>query len=230
MTKFIQIICAISLVSLITCQQETEWTELFNGENLDGWEILGADESNFYVEDGILVAETKMGLPNTFLAAKKHYSNFELEAEFKVNEGMNTGIQYRSSQWEKDTVTPYTDGKLVQKDRAWTAGTIHGYQYEIDPSERAWSGGFYEEGERGWIISLKDNEEARAAFKPEDWNHLKIVADGNHIQTWINGVPAFDTFDDKASSGFIALQLHSIKREDQLGLKTLWKYVRIKEL
>ena len=104
MTKLIQTICILSLLSVFACQPESEWNNLFNGENLEGWEILGAEESNFYVEDGILVAETKMGLPNTFLATEKHYSDFELETEFKVNEGMNTGIQYRSSQWEKDTI------------------------------------------------------------------------------------------------------------------------------
>ena len=158
MTKQFSIIAVLGLMALLSCQQETEWTELFNGENLEGWEIKGAQESNFFVEDGILVAETKMGLPNTFLATIKHYSDFELEAEFKVSTGMNTGIQYRSGQWDKDTTTLYVNGSLESYDRAWTAGTVHGYQFEIDPSERAWTGGFYEEGERGWIVPPKDNE------------------------------------------------------------------------
>jgi hypothetical protein len=230
MTKLISYICLAALAALFSCQPESGWTDLFNGENLEGWEILGAEESNFYVEEGMIVAETKMGLPNTFLATKKHYSDFELEAEFKVNEGMNTGIQIRSSVWEKDTVTPYLSGKLELYDREWKAGRVHGYQIEIDPSERAWTGSFYEEGDRGYLVPLTDNEAARAAYKPEDWNHLRVIANGNHFQTWINGVPAVDTYDDKASSGFIALQLHGIKSEKKLGLKTHWKYVRVKEL
>jgi len=220
----------LGLLAFISCQQKEQWIDLFNGENLDGWEIKGAEGSNFFVEDGILVAETKMGLPNTFLATKKHYSDFELEAEFKVNEGMNTGIQYRSSQWDKDTTTSYLNGRLEEGTRDWEAGRVHGYQYEIDPSERAWTGGFYEEGNRGWIVPLTDNEAARSAYNPEDWNHLRIVVDGNHFQTWINGVQAVDTYDDNANTGFIALQLHGINREEQVGLRTLWKSVRVKEL
>jgi hypothetical protein len=107
---------------------------------------------------------------------------------------------------------------------------VNGYQIEIDPSDRAWTGGFYEEGGRGWLVPLNENERARKAFKQGEWNHFKIIADGNHFQTWINGVQAVETTDDKASNGFIALQLHSINNEDQLGLRVLWKNIRIHEL
>jgi hypothetical protein len=69
-----------ALMFLYGCEQDNEWTRLFNGENLDGWEIKGAEESNFFVEDGMLVAETKMGLPNTFLTTVRDYSDFKLEA------------------------------------------------------------------------------------------------------------------------------------------------------
>ena len=224
------ILLTFALVSFFSCTQDDGWTDLFNGENLDGWEIRGAEESNFFVENGMLVAETKMGLPNTFLVTTRDYSDFELEAEFRVNTGMNTGIQIRSSVYEEETTTPYLNGRLEESERTWPAGKVNGYQIEIDPSDRAWTGGFYEEGGRGWLVPLTENEEARNAYNKEDWNHLRITARGNHFQTWINGVEAVNTTDDKASAGFIGLQLHSIRRDDQVGLKTVWKYVRIKEL
>ena len=215
------ILLTFALVSFFSCTQDDGWTDLFNGENLDGWEIRGAEESNFFVENGMLVAETKMGLPNTFLVTTRDYSDFELEAEFRVNTGMNTGIQIRSSVYEEETTTPYLNGRLEESERTWPAGKVNGYQIEIDPSDRAWTGGFYEEGGRGWLVPLTENEEARNAYNKEDWNHLRIIARGNHFQTWINGVEAVNTTDDKASAGFIGLQLHSIRRDDQVGLKTV---------
>lgn len=209
---------------------QDNWQELFNGKDLEGWAVRGAAESNFFVEDGMLVAETKLGLPNTFLATTRAYANFELEVEFLVPEGINTGVQIRSDQYTSETTTPYLNGKLEASERTWEAGRVYGYQIEIDPSDRAWTGGFYEEGGRGWLVPLSDNEKARQAFELNDWNHFRIRANGNHFQSWINGVLAVDTHDDKAASGFIALQLHSIKTQEQEGKQIRWRNIRIKEL
>ena len=230
MKKPILLLCAFGLLSLISCKQDGGWVNLFNGTDLEGWEVKGAPESNFFVEDGILVAETKMGLPNTFLTTTKNYANFEMEVDFKVDIGMNSGVQIRSGVYEEPTTTPYLNGRLEEGTRDWEVGKVNGYQIEIDPSDRAWTGGFYEEGGRGWLVPLNENEQACKAFKQGEWNHFKIIADGNHFQTWINGVLAVETTDDKASTGFIALQLHSINNEDQLGLRVLWKNIRIHEL
>jgi hypothetical protein len=230
MKKPILLLCAFGLLSLVSCNQDGGWVNLFNGTDLEGWEVKGASESNFFVEDGILVAETKMGLPNTFLATTKNYANFEMEVDFKVDIGMNSGVQIRSGVYEEPTTTPYLNGRLEEGTRDWEVGKVNGYQIEIDPSDRAWTGGFYEEGGRGWLVPLNENEQARKAFKQGEWNHFRIIADGNHFQTWINGVLAVETTDDKASNGFIALQLHSINNEDQLGLRVLWKNIRIHEL
>ena len=230
MKKAILLSAAIGILSLFSCHQEGGWVDLFNGKDLEGWEVKGAAESNFFVEDGILVAETKMGLPNTFLATQKNYGNFELEVDFKVDQGMNSGVQMRSSVYDEPATTPYLDGRLEEGTREWEAGRVNGYQVEIDPSERAWTGGFYEEGGRGWLVPLTDNEAARKAFRQGEWKHFRIIADGNKFQTWINGVQAVETTDDKASTGFIALQLHSINQEAQEGLRVLWKNIRIREL
>jgi hypothetical protein len=230
MKRPILLLCSIGLMSLVSCKQDGRWVDLFNGTDLEGWEVKGAPESNFFVEDGILVAETKMGLPNTFLATTKNYANFELEVDFKVDKGMNSGVQIRSSVYQEPTTTAYLNGGLEEETRDWEAGTVNGYQIEIDPSDRAWTGGFYEEGGRGWLVPLTENEQARKAFKQGEWNHFRIIANGNHFQIWINGVKSVEATDDKASSGFIALQLHGINNEDQLGLRVLWKNIRIHEL
>jgi len=100
-----------------------------------------------------------------------------------------------------------------------------GYQAEIDPSPRAWSGGIYDEGRRGWLYSLRDDARARAAFRANDWNDYRIRAEGPWLRTWINGVPCADLIDTADGEGFIALQVHSGKqgqiRWREIGIRAL---------
>ncbi len=208
---------------------ENGWNLLFNGENLEGWEIVGGD-ARFYVEEGAIVGLTQEEIPNSFLVTGQQYDDFILEADFKIDREINSGIQIRSDVYKKDTTTKYLSGKLEQGTRDWPAGRLHGYQIEIDPSDRAWTGGFYEEGGRGWLQPLNENKEAQKAFQPGEWNHFKIKAEGNHFETWINGVKAADTTDDLSDSGFIGLQLHSAWKKEQVGKKVWFKNIKIKEL
>jgi hypothetical protein len=123
---------------------------------------------------------------------------------------MNSGIQIRSNSFPG-----YRDGR------------VHGYQVEIDPSDRAYSAGIYDEARRGWLNTLADNPEARKAFKQNEWNHYRVEAIGDTIQTWINGVPAANLIDDKTAEGFIALQVHSIPKENKAGTEIMWKDIKI---
>lgn len=109
------------------------------------------------------------------------------------------------------------------------AGRVHGYQVEIDPSDRSWSGGIYDESRRGWLNDLKDNEAARNAFKPGAWNTFRIEAKGDSIKTFINGVPAADLHDAMTPRGFIALQVHGVGDRAE-PLQVRWKNVRIQDL
>ncbi|MGJ3626691.1 3-keto-disaccharide hydrolase [Sphingomonas sp. MMS24-JH45] len=89
-------------------------------------------------------------------------------------------------------------------------GVVHGYQAEIDPSPRAWSGGMYDEQRRQWLLFARSHHAARRTFRSGDWNHYRIEAIGNRIRTWVNGVPATDTVDDTDARGFLAFQVHAI--------------------
>jgi len=79
-------------------------------------------------------------------------------------------------------------------------------------------------------VTLKNKPEAQKAFRPSDWNHFKIIMDGNRIQTWVNNIPVVDTTDNMSSSGFIGIQFHGAGREWQKDTKSYWKNIRIKEL
>ncbi len=212
-------------------EQSQAWNFLLNEHDLSGWHILGSDKANFYMNHGILVGETQKGIPNSFLATKKEYEDFILELEFQVAPELNSGVQIRSGSYPKETTTNYLSGKLEERKRTWEKGRVYGYQIEIDPSTRAWTGGFYEEGGRGWLQPLTDNEAARNAYKQEGWNKFKIIANDNHFQTWINGVKAADILDNVKRSGFIAIQLHSAgSKEQRIGKKIMFRNIRIKEL
>jgi hypothetical protein len=107
---------------------------------------------------------------------------------------------------------------------------VHGYQVEIDPSDRAYSGGVYDEGRRGvFLADLKDNEPARKAFKQNEWNKFRIECRGDSIKTWINGVAATDFKDSMTATGFIALQVHGVGKNEQ-PMEVRWRNIRIQDL
>lgn len=196
------LVCA----SVVSAQN---WEPLFNGKNLNGWKKLNG-KAEYKVVDGAIVGVSKMGTPNTFLATKKTYGDFILEFDFKVEDGLNSGVQLRS-----------------ESKKEYQNGRVHGYQFEIDPSDRAWSGGIYDEARRNWLYPLTLNPAAKSAFKHNAWNKARIEAVGNTIATWINGVPCANLWDDMTPEGFIALQVHAIGSADQEGKTVCWKDIRI---
>ncbi|WP_424278294.1 3-keto-disaccharide hydrolase [Eudoraea sp.] len=190
-------------------KDNTPWTPLFDGETLNGWTIKGG-EAHYTVRDEIIVGSTVHDTPNTFLTTDRMYGDFILELDYKVDSTMNSGIQIRSNSFPH-----YRNGR------------VHGYQIEIDPSDRAWSAGIYDEARRGWLNTMDNNPKAQQAFKQNDWNHYRIEALGDTLKTWINDVPAAYLIDDKTSSGFIGLQVHSIGEDQKEGTEIQWKNIRI---
>ncbi|MHC4947436.1 MAG: family 16 glycoside hydrolase [Planctomycetota bacterium] len=184
---------------------------LFDGASLDGWRRLGGG-ADYRAEDGQIVGTTRPDQPNSFLCTTRTFDDFVLELEFRVHPELNSGVQIRSN-----SLPDYRDGR------------VHGYQVEIDPSDRAWSAGIYDEARRGWLATLEDNEPARRAFRPDAWNRLRVVARGDTIRTWLNGVPAARLVDPMTPSGFIGLQVHGVgDRADPLEVR--WRDVRVRVL
>ena len=185
------------------------WKPLFNGKNLNGWQRLNG-KAEYTVKDGAIVGRPVYGEPNTFLVTKKEYGDFILELEFRVSDGMNSGIQLRSH---------CKDGK--------NKGRVYGLQYEIDPSDRAWSAGIYDEARRMWLYPLTKNPAAKTAFRHNDWNKVRVEACGNSIRTWLNGVACANLWDDADASGFIALQVHMIGSKEEESKSVAWRNLRI---
>lgn len=203
---------------------EDGWVSLYNGKNLDGWVQRGG-KAIYQAAGGEIVGKPVSNTSNSFLCTDRDYANFILELEFKPFPGLNSGVQIRSQCYDEVT-TLEVKGKQFK----FPAGRVHGYQVEIDPSDRAWSGGIYDEGRRGWLNDLKENEAARKAFKMDEWNKFRVECRGDSIKTWLNGVPAADLKDDVTSKGFIALQVHGIGARDPGDLELRWRNIRLKEL
>lgn len=205
-TIYTLLIAAVLLPAMSFGQK---WTNLFDGKTLKGFHQLNG-QAKYEVINGAMVGTTVANTPNSFMATDKEYGDFILEVDLKVDNSMNSGIQFRSlSKPEENN------------------GRVHGYQVEIDPSTRGWSGGIYDEARRGWLFQNEMNPAAKKAFKLEAWNKYRIEAIGNVIRTWINDVPVSNLIDDMTPSGFIAFQVHAIGKDATPGKQIMWKNIRI---
>ena len=228
--RFTYLLLLIGIAIMSSCNnQERGWKSLFDGQTLSGWID---DKGGCYVEDNAIVGE--MSKVMRYLRTEQKFDNFILEIDFKVDSGCNSGVQLRSYYLENDKTCNYlagTGGKLVPGERTYKPGEFCGYQIEIECSDRAWCGGFFDQGGRGWLQPLIHDEPARNTLKQNDWNHFKIIADKDHFQSWLNGAQATDFYDKElASAGYIGLQFHSTNVEKIIGRKIRFKNIRIKEL
>lgn len=216
-------LAGLVLAGLAARAEEGGWTPLFNSKDFSNFEQKGG-KAKYRIEGEAIVGTSVPNTPNSFLCTKKEYGDFELELEFKVDPKLNSGVQIRSQCFDENK-----EIKAGDKTIKVPAGRVHGYQVEIDPSDRAWSGGIYDEGRRGWLNDLKNNEPARKAFKQGEWNKFKVACRGDSIKTWVNGVPAADLNDSVTPKGFIALQVHGVGKNDKT-MEVRWKNIRIREI
>jgi hypothetical protein len=188
---------------------QNNWQPLFNGKDLKGWKQLNG-QAKYEVKNNEIVGTTVLNQPNSFLVTEETFGDFILELEFKLDAEMNSGLQFRS-----ESKPEYQNGR------------VHGYQMEIDPSPRAWTGGIYDEGRRDWLYTLEYNPAAKTAYKKADWNKCRIECFGNVLRTWVNGIPTGHVVDNLTPKGFIALQVHSIAKQEEEGKQIRWRNIRI---
>jgi hypothetical protein len=183
---------------------------LFNGKDLTGWTVVNG-KAPYQVVDGVIVGTTIADSPNSFLATDRTYKDFILELEVKQEIGpSNSGVQFRG-----------------QRRADYQNGRVHGYQCEIDPSERAWTGGIYDEARRNWLYQGDLHPAGQKAYKFGEWNRIRIEAIGTSLRTFVNDVPVAYVIDDVDAEGFIALQVHAIQKPDEAGRKVMFRNIRI---
>ena len=176
-------------------------TSIFNGKNLDGWQIHGTEK--WYVEDGLLICESGPDAEYGYLSTVKYYDDFELTLEFKQEADGNSGVFFRST---------------------FEGTKVSGWQVEVAPPTLH-TGGIYESYGRGWLI--QPEAEKDKYLKMGAWNSMKIRVVGDQVDTYLNGHQMVRITDEKigAGKGSIALQIHSGG-----GIKVKWRNIAVKEL
>lgn len=209
-----------ALLAVTNCataaESEDGFKQIFNGKDLTGWD---GDPNFWSVKDGAIAGVTKTEPKlshNTFLVyTNGDVGDFELRLSYRIVNG-NSGIQYRSKVLRRGPFGPI----------------VGGYQADFEAG-KTYSGILYEEqgrgilAQRGQKVVIKDDgdkhkvevvgsvgksEDIQARIKSEDWNDYVVIAQGNHLQHFINGVPTVDVVDENAAkaakSGVLALQVH----------------------
>lgn len=208
-------LCGLFGLSM-AAEDEKEWVNLFDGKTLTGWHNP-YDYGKADIVDGEIHLTSDKG--KWFLCTDKQYADFILEGEVNVPEG-NSGFMFRCH---------------VGKNK------VFGYQCEVDPSARKWSGGLYDEGRRKWFISPnRDHAPSKEAanqsieefrkragdsFKPGEWNTYRIECRGKSIRIYVNDTLCTDVEDDMDAQGYIGIQHHGEK-----GKVYRFRNIRIKVL
>jgi hypothetical protein len=228
-------------ISLLTTQQllaDERWTDLFNGKDLTGWQQKTGN-AKYFVEDGCIVGQMRSpgNGTNSFLCTTKEYSNFILEMDFKVDPRVNSGLQIRSAyadtpqnfEWKGKTITV-------------PPGYVYGYQVEIDTDlkGKTFTGGIYDEHRRRGYIDPDDGADGphgkaftklnREITMSNDWNHIRVIAAGDHFKTYLNGVLRADFHDAMTAKGFFGLQVHNSKDPAADGAQVRFKNIRMQEI
>ena len=166
-------------------QSEAGWIVLFDGKSLDNWNQIG--DANWRIEDGAAVADKGNG----FLVSKNAYGDFQLRAEFWVDDAANSGIFIRC-----------TDPAKVG---GATAYEVNIWDQRPDPTYGT-----------GAIVNVaKVSPMPKAAGK---WNVYEITAKGSTFTVTLNGQKSVDgAQDSKFANGRIALQ-HGLGLKDDKGV------------
>lgn len=184
------------------------WTPLFNGKDLSGWEQVGSE--SWQVEDGVLYT---VGGEGGWLSTAREYGDVDLELEYRVPEGGNSGIFLHAPR----EGNPAFDGIEVQLIDDYT--DAYG---ELQPWQL--TGSVY-------AVAAPTRQ---AALPAGNWQKIRVRAVGPRVTVLLNDVPIVDVDRSKAkshseqhpgllrASGYIGLQNH--------GSRFDFRNIRIREL
>jgi len=197
------------------------FVKLFDGQSVENW-IRRGGTAAYRVENGLLIGRTAEGSKNTFLCPPRDYGDFELEFDVLCDPELNSGVQIRSHEYAEDTPQPSMPKRIR------SAGEVYGYQCEIADRSKGTAGNFWDEARwtKWWA---EPSVAGKDAYRDGEWNRYRIVAQGDRIRSWVNGVPVADFRDSLDASGFLGFQVHGIKAGTG-PYEVRWRDIRIREL
>lgn len=152
--------------SVITKSKGGSWEVLFDGKSTDKWRGFKKEKfpsESWKVEDGVLKTIVGNG---TDIVTKEQYDNFELDLEWKVTPGANSGVMFRASE---------------KFDQLWFTGPemqiLDDDKHADGKNPKTSAGALYA------LIAPKNKN-----LKPVgEWNQMKLIINGNHGEHWLNG-------------------------------------------
>ena len=191
--------CGEDLTSPGTAQYKVGFEKLFNGRDLTGWEKDG--NAKWFVEDGTLVGTQGENNAPGDLFTQDTYRDFLLTVTYRAEWPCNSGLWFRY----QSPQTAYQADILEYKNPECYSGTLY------CPGK----------------MFLAMNTD-KTIVDREGWNTIKVRAEGDHIQIWMNGHQVADVHDDTTDSGKIGFQVHA---GDEFGqMKIVVREILIKEL
>jgi hypothetical protein len=216
----------IVVINLVAQDVESGFKSLFNGKDLAGWD---GNPKLWSVQDGTIIGKTTKDYAikhNTFLVyTNEPVDDFELRVSYKIVGG-NSGIQYRSAVVKTGDFGPIVNGYQADFEAGKTYSGIlyeegrrgilaqRGQKVVIREAKKESADGKPAKGDTKIDVSgsVGKSEDIQKKIKHEDWNEYVVIAKGNHLQHFINGVQTVDVVDEQenkaAKSGVLALQLH----------------------
>jgi hypothetical protein len=188
---------------LTAAEKSAGWKLLFDGKTFQGWEDptrKSPPGESFIIEDGCLKSTSHPRLQED-LFTKDTYADFELELDWKISPGGNSGVKYRIQDrvFLLDQPMPRFEDRVnaAMKNRrtdrpAKDQEYVIGFEYQI--TDNAGNSDAMHNGQRHQTAALYDVFPAsQDVTKPVgEFNHLRLVVKGDHIEHWLNGTKVVD--------------------------------------
>lgn len=210
--------------------KNSEWVSLFDGESFNGWEMYGDEPitRHWEIDEGAIACnkdagESNLGFFRSIMTVRE-YGNFELELEYKIAKGGNSGIFYHvveRNEWDHDYKT--------------------GPEYQVLDDEFSRS-----ETEPNKMVAANYAMHAPAETKKPNpymhWNKVKIVYNKGHVEHWLNGEKVLefeegsqDWLNRKARDKWAGSESYAAFKRGRISLQNhgdaVWfRNIRIKEL
>jgi hypothetical protein len=160
--------------TLTDAEQKAGWKLLFDGKSVDAWRAYrgNALPPEWKVAAGEFQLHDKGGKLATGIVTRDEFADFELSLEWRTSQNGNSGILYRVNE---EHAPPHDSGpemQILDDDR---------YPAPKNPPER-----------RAAACYDLYAPSAKVTVVPGQWNRVRIVAKGNHVEHWFNGVKVVD--------------------------------------
>jgi len=179
---------AAAAPNTLTAQEKADgWKLLWDGKTGNGWRSAKSDkfpDHGWTIHDGVLTVHENGGEESAGggdIITRKRYANFELTADFKITPGANSGIKI----FVQPDISP-VDKKTGQKT---AVGSAIGMEFQVLDDERHPDAKLGRDGDRklGSLYDLIPAPADKVVNPIGEWNHARILSQGNHVTFWLNG-------------------------------------------